>query len=193
MEILNTLKSIVKNWWLFLIIGIALVGLGIVVFRHPLASYIGLSIFFIITLFITGVSQIIYSISNRANLPSWGWHLAGGVFETIIGLFLMIHPGMSMALLPVVVGFWLMFKGISLIGLATDVKALGFRRWAWLLAGGILTTVLAFFITIDPLIGPISIVVFTGLAAIISGSAHIYFAIQLNKIRKEALSLSPAS
>ena len=193
MEILNTFRSIVKNWWLFLIIGITLVGLGIIVFRHPLASYIGLSIFFILTLFITGISQIIYAVSNRANLPSWGWYLAGGVFEILLGIFLVIHPGMSMALLPVVVGFWLMFKGVALIGLATDVKALGFKNWTWLLAGGILTTVVAFFITIDPLIGPISIVAFTGLSTIIAGSANIYFAIQLNKIRKEDAFLLTAS
>lgn len=186
MSTLNTLKKIVKNWWLFLIIGIALAGLGILVFQHPLASYIGLSIFFIITLLITGISQIVYAVSNRENLNSWGWHLAGGIFETIIGIFLIVHPGMSMALLPMVVGFWLMFKGVALIGLALDVKTFGFKNWIWLLLGGIFTSVLAFFITIDPLIGPISIVVFTGLSALIAGAANIYFAIQLNRISKDA-------
>ena len=191
MSSLSTLKGIVKNWWLFLIIGIALAGLGILVFRHPLASYIGLSIFFIIALFTTGISQIAYAISNRANLNSWGWHLAGGIFETIIGIFLMVHPGMSMALLPLVVGFWLMFRGVALIGLSIDLKAFGFKPWGWLLASGILTVVLAFFITVDPIIGPLSIVAFTGLSALVAGGANIYFAIQLNKIRREATLLLP--
>lgn len=191
MSSLSTLKGIVKNWWLFLIIGIALAGLGILVFRHPLASYIGLSIFFIITLFTTGISQIVYAISNRANLNSWGWHLAGGIFETIIGIFLMVHPGMSMALLPLVVGFWLMFRGVALIGLSIDIKAFGFKPWGWLLASGILTVVLAFFITVDPIVGPLSIVAFTGLSALVAGGANIYFAIQLNKIKREATFLLP--
>ena len=191
MSSLSTLKGIVKNWWLFLIIGIALAGLGILVFRHPLASYIGLSIFFIIALFTTGISQIAYAISNRANLNSWGWHLAGGIFETIIGIFLMVHPGMSMALLPLVVGFWLMFRGVALIGLSIDLKAFGFKPWGWLLASGILTVVLAFFITVDPIIGPLSIVAFTGLSALVAGGANIYFAIQLNKIKREATLLLP--
>ena len=103
----------------------------------------------------------------------------------------MVHPGMSMALLPLVVGFWLMFRGVALIGLSIDLKAFGFKPWGWLLASGILTVVLAFFITVDPIIGPLSIVAFTGLSALVAGGANIYFAIQLNKIRREATLLLP--
>lgn len=184
MAISYTPERIVKNWWLFLVMGVVLIGLGIVVFRYPLTSFIGLSIFFIITLIITGISQVIYAFSNGKNLPSWGWHLAGGIFELLIGIFLIFYPGMSMVLLPVVVGFWLMYKGIALIGLATDLKSLGLKNWTWVMAGGILTTILAFFITIDPLIGPISVVVLTGLSVIVAGSMNVYFGLELNKIRK---------
>ena len=50
-SIFKTVKTSVKNWWVHLLIGILFVIVTWVMFT-PLASYIGLSIFFSVVIFI---------------------------------------------------------------------------------------------------------------------------------------------
>ncbi|MEL6924428.1 MAG: DUF308 domain-containing protein [Bacteroidota bacterium] len=182
MNFINTFKSAIKNWWAILIIGLSLIFLGIMVIRHPLESYFTLSLYFSVALFVTGVSQSFFSISNRDELKAWGWYLAGGLLEVAMGLVLLTHPGLSMVILPIVVGIWLMSRGFSLIGMSTDMRGLGFKNWGWVLFSGILTAMFAFLVIVDPNIGMISIVGWTALAAMLAGGITTYLAFQMKKL-----------
>lgn len=185
MNLVNTIRSAIKHWWAFLIIGITLSFLGLMVVRHPGESYLALNIYFSIALFVTGLSQTAFAISNRNTMKGWGWYLAGGILEIVLGLVLLTHPRLSMAVLPVVVGIWLMFRGFSLIGISTDMRGLGLKNWGWFLAAGILTAVFSFFIIVNPFVGMITIVTWTALATFIAGGINFYLAYQLRKIGED--------
>lgn len=90
--ILRSVQKTAKNWWLSLILGVLFIFLGIWVLRTPLTSYISLSILFSISIFLSGLFGIIFSISNRTQIDGWGWHLAGGIFDLIVGVLLILHP-----------------------------------------------------------------------------------------------------
>jgi len=92
------------------------------VFMTPVSSYLALSILFSVTIFISGISEIIYSISNRKEMDNWGWVLTGGIIDLLFGLWLMASPLLSIAILPFVVGFMLMVRSMMAIGFAIDLK-----------------------------------------------------------------------
>jgi uncharacterized membrane protein HdeD (DUF308 family) len=88
-----------------------------------------------------------------------------------------------MAILPYVLGFWLLFRGFSAIGVAFDVKSYGAPDWGWLLVLGIGIIFFGFMILAVPAFGVANIVVWTGLAFISAGVYRIFLALRLRKLK----------
>ncbi len=177
----------VKNWWLSLIVGILFVGIGILLMFTPVQSYIALSILFSVTMFVSGIFEIVFAASNRKTLSSWGWYLAGGIIDLILGIYLMLYPGMSMMILPFVLAFWLMFRGFSAIGYSIDLQRYGNRSWGWALVLGILAIICAFLFIWQPIAGAITVVYFVAWAFLFIGIFRIVFAFQLRKLHHTAV------
>ena len=71
----------------------------------PLSSYVALSIVFSISMLISGILEIIFSLSNRKGVPSWGWYLVGGIIDLILGIYLIAYPMVSMEVIPFIIAF----------------------------------------------------------------------------------------
>ena len=112
----------VKNWWLSLLVGLLYIIVAIYLMFAPLASYVALSILFSVSMFVSGLFEIAFALANKKGISSWGWYLAGGIIDLILGIFLMASPGLSMEVLPFVLAFWLMFRGFSATGYSMDLK-----------------------------------------------------------------------
>jgi len=186
-NLISEAVSTIKNWWLILILGILLLIGGIWVAAAPVQSYLALSVLFIVLLLVNGIMQIIFSISNKDKVTGWGWMLAGGILEFLIGIYLWSNPHISAAMLPFVVGFWLLFRGVSIIAHSTDLKGEGIKGWGWLLTLGILMTLLSFFMIMDPVFGAFNVVYLTSFAMIFFGIAYIMFSFTLKKIKSKTI------
>ena len=104
----------------------------------PLSSYVALSIVFSISMLISGILEILFAVSNRKGVPSWGWYIVGGIIDVILGIYLIAYPMVSMEVIPFIIAFWLMFRGFSSTGYSIDLKRYGTRDWGWYMAFGIL-------------------------------------------------------
>ncbi len=178
----KTLESSVKHWWLSLLLGILLIAMGIWVIRTPLASYIGLSILFGWLLFISGIVEMVFSISNKDTLDGWGWHLAGGIIDFILGGFLVFNPEITTTILPFLVGFWMMFGGVAAIATSLDLKSYGAKGWGWNLFWGILTILFSFIVIYNPIFGGFYLVFMTAFALMTLGMYRIILAFKLKKL-----------
>lgn len=174
----------VKYWWLSLLLGIVFILFAIYLMFSPLASYIALSILFSVSMFVSGVFEIAFAVSNRRNISSWGWYLTGGIIDLILGIFLMANPGLSMSVLPFILAFWLMFRGFSATGYAMDLKRYGTRNWGWYLAFGILAILCAIGIIWQPSIGAFTLVYMVAYALLIIGVFRIMVAFELKNLHK---------
>ncbi len=181
--ILNS-ESAVKNWWISLLLGMLYIFVGIWVFKTPLTSYISLSIIFSIFIFISGILEISFSISNRSKIDSWGWYLVGGILDLIVGILLLLNPIMTMVILPFYVGFWLLFRGIMSIGISIQLKSLNLFNWGWMLITGIVTIIFSIFVLANPIFGGLSIVYMTSGAFITMGIFRIFLGFDLKKMQK---------
>lgn len=182
-NIISQSITTIKNWWLFLLSGIVLIAGGIYVFYTPQESYLTLAWVFSILVFVNGFSNIVFSISNRKYLSGWGWYLTGGIFEVLIGIILISYPAISIVLLPIFIGFWLLFRGINMIGSSLDLKNLGILDWGWFLLLGVSLTVVASIMILLPIIGHFTVLYLTAIGFLIFGIANIAFSLKLKKIK----------
>lgn len=173
-----------KNWWWFIVKGLLLIVAGIAIFAKPLDGYASLSVLFSLVMLGAGLAQIFFATSNSDVLKGWGWTLASGIMDVIIGGYLLAFPLVTMATLPFILGFWLLFRSFYLIGASFDLKDLGVADWGWLLFGGIVSTVLGFFVLYYPAAGAISITYVSGSAFIVAGVFNLYLAVKLKDLKK---------
>ncbi|NSL87117.1 HdeD family acid-resistance protein [Chitinophaga solisilvae] len=183
-QILSAIRNNVKYWWLYLLNGIIFLIAGFIVFRNPFSSYVLLSIFFSVTLFITGIMEIAFAAGNRKQMYGWGWSLASGIIDVIIGFILMIYPAISMAVIPLFLGFWFMFKGISLIVFAIQLNTDKIPNWGWVLLGGILLIILSVVILDNPALGAATILGLMAASFWITGILSIMYAFRLKHVKK---------
>jgi uncharacterized membrane protein HdeD (DUF308 family) len=183
-EILEPVRDNLKHWYLPLILGIVLIVIGVWVFLTPLASYVALSILFAVTFLITGILEIVYAVSNsKVQGSNWGWSLAGGIIDFLIGLLLIALPQTAMVFLSFYVGFGIMFRSGMAIGRAIDLKRLNVPGWGYLLSLGILGLLFSFVLIWNPLFAGLTIVFYTALAFISLGIFQVILAFRLKKLR----------
>lgn len=187
------ISSAVKNWWASLLLGLLYILIAICLMFTPLASYIALSILFSIAMFVSGTLEILFAVTNRHHISSWGWYLAGGIIDLILGIFLMLNPGLSMAVLPFILAFWLMFRGFSSTGYAMDLKRFGTGSWGWYLAFGILAIISSIAIIWYPGIGVFTLVYLIAYALLIIGIFRVMLSFELRSLHKRMGHLSDNS
>jgi uncharacterized membrane protein HdeD (DUF308 family) len=183
---LKNSKFMIKNWWLPIIIGALFILVGFWTISTPLASYLSLVVIFATFMFVSGIFQLIFSISNRKEIDDWGWHFAGAMFDFVVGAILFLNPGFTMAVLPFVLAFYFMFKGFGTIGFALDLKKYGSDSWGWLFFSGVLSIIFSIMIIFNPLLGGLTIVVYTAFAFFSLGFFYIALAFTLKKIKDKA-------
>lgn len=184
-EIISAVKNNVKYWWLYLLNGIIFLIAGFIVFSNPFSSYVLLSIFFAITFFVTGISEIAFAIGNRNNHNGWGWSLVSGIIDVVLGLILMLYPAISMTVIPLFLAFWFMFRGIALIGFSIQLSTDKVPNWGWILVGGIGLIIISICILDNPALGVAAVLGLMAAAFWVTGLFSIIFAFRLKGIKRE--------
>ena len=178
---LKSINKALSHWYLITIIGVIFVLLGIWVFRTPMASYLVLATFFSISFLLSGIAEISFALGNKDTLDNWGWFLASGIFSALIGVLLLSNPALSMATLPLYVGFGILFRAISGISFALSLKDHGdeYHSLLWMSIAGV---VLSFLLIWNPAVIGMTLVSLTALAFILIGTGVIWLSLKLKKL-----------
>ena len=143
-SLFKKVKKAIDYWYIPLLVGILFVGIGIWSFITPLAAYLTLAFLFSISFLGSGIFEIIFAISNRKKIDNWGWTLASGILGLVVGILLISNPLISITILPLYVGFVILFRSIMAIVIAFDLKSYAVPDWANLLVLGILGIIFSF-------------------------------------------------
>ncbi|MEO0572186.1 MAG: DUF308 domain-containing protein [Bacteroidota bacterium] len=176
-------KSALKHWYLLTLVGIIFTLVGIYTLTRPLESFTNLIVIFSWSFLITGIFDTIFSLVNCKNIGKWGWALLSGILNVALGIWLMIGPQISRTVLPVFVGFLLLFRAFSAIGHSMDLKHHGIKDWWALTFVGVLAFLFSFLLLWNPTAKGITITVWTGIAFISVGIYHVYFSLRLKRIK----------
>ena len=184
-SLLENSKKAVRYWWLLLLVGVVLFVAGILVFVYPAQSYVGLSVIFGWVMLISGVLEVILSATNRHYVTGRGWMLAGGIIEIILGIILILNVALSAATLPVFVGFWLMFRAFSTIGLGSDMNAIGITGSGWTIFSGVLLLLCSLWMLFRPLVfGTVAVIAWAGVSLLLAGIAAFSLSLQLHQAHR---------
>jgi uncharacterized membrane protein HdeD (DUF308 family) len=183
--IYSEFSKVVRYWWLFLLSGSALIVFGILVLVMPVAAYATLTGFFIATFILNGLAEIGFGIVNRDAIRGWGWHVAGGIFDLAAGLLLLVVPVLAAVALPYFVGFWLLFRSISIIGRSFDLPAIVWQERMWMLLLGAAGLFFSFLILYNPALGGFTLIIWTALALLAIGLFYAFLGLHLRNAKNQ--------
>lgn len=181
-QIVDNAKNAVKHWYLSLLLGVLFVFTGIWVLQTPVESYLALTVLFSLTFFFHGMGEIFYYIANRKAVEHWGWGFAGGIIDLLFGIWLISSPLVSIAVLPFVVAFMLLYRSATAMAVSFDLKSMGISDWWWSLIVGAFGLVFSFMMLFNPALGGMTIVIWTALALISIGIFRILLSLKLKQL-----------
>jgi len=183
MSTLSNVAGAISNWWWFLVKGLLFIVVGVAVLSRPLEGYAGLSILFSVCILGIGLVQIIFSLGSRPHFSGWGWTLVSGIIDLAIGFYLLLFPLVTMATLPFIVGFWLMFRSFYIMGVSLDLANQKVGGWGFVFAGGVLLLFFSGFVLYYPAAAAIGIIAWTGAAFLVAGLLSIVVGFKLRTVK----------
>ena len=175
----------VRHWWLYMLCGILCVAAGIAVFIFPMESYMTMGLLFGILMLLVGTTQLVVASSSGNYLTMRGYVIVGGILDVIRGLFLCVNPYVSMVLMPVLLGIWMLYHSFILMAFGGDLETFRIDGSGWTVAGGALLMLLSIFVLVNPMsAGVATVVVLAGVGLILFGMLLCALSFKLKNIHR---------
>ena len=182
----NKVSRAIKHWWLLMLAGLLCVAMGIVVFVFPLESYVTLAILFGVLMLAVGAAQLIIASSSGNYLAMRGYMIVGGVLDLILGILLCIYPYVTLMVLPIMMGIWMMYHSFMIIAFGGDMETFKLGGSGLVIAGGIVLLLLSILVLVNPLgAGVTTVVVIAGVGLLVFGGLLCALSLKMKDIDKE--------
>jgi uncharacterized membrane protein HdeD (DUF308 family) len=106
------------------LLGVLSFVVGLYALRHILITIAALALLLGIFWIVNGAVEAFTALSHRG-MQGRGWTIFMGLLSVVAGVVVLVYPGISLATLAVVLGFWLLVFGIMEIVLAFRLRSLG--------------------------------------------------------------------
>ena len=114
-----------------------------------------------------------------------GYFIVGGVLDVILGIFLCVYPGVSLMVLPILMGLWLMYNSFIIISLGGDMDTFRLTGGGMLIVLGILLLILSIFVLVDPFsVGVVTILLVAGIGLILLGIIFSAISVKLKNLHE---------
>lgn len=179
----NKVGRTVKHWWMLFIAGILCLAAGVTVFVFPLESYVTLSIIFGILMVLVGAVQLIVASSSNNYLTMRGYAITGGVLDLLMGLFLCFYPGVTLVILPIMLGIWMLYHSFMIIAFGDDLDTFNIKGNGLLIGSGVVLLILSILILMNPFAAGIAaVIVIAGVGLLVFGVILCMMSLKLKEI-----------
>lgn len=176
----------IQHWWLLMLAGIFSIAAGIVVFVFPLESYVTLSILFGVLMLVVGAAQLIIAATSSNYLMMRGYVIVGGILDLVLGIFLCVYPGVTLVLLPIMLGIWMMYHSFMIIAFGGDLDTFRLDGSGWVICGGILLLLLSTAVLTNPFgTGIATVIIIAGAGLILFGILLCAMSSKLRRIHED--------
>ena len=173
----------VKHWWMYLIIGILALVLGIFMLASPAITYELLTLLLGVALIFFGIVQLVVAMLSKNFFVSRAAAIIGAILDIVLGVLLAANPGIAALTLPLILGMWMMYKSFMMISYAGDLKGFGVKGYGFTMFCGIVLLILSVMILLRPItIGMMTVAIYIALSFILYGLAEIVSAFRLKSI-----------
>jgi uncharacterized membrane protein HdeD (DUF308 family) len=114
-----------------------------------------------------------------------------GAVGILFGILVLVWPGMSLAILVILVGVWAIVTGILQIMSSVRHRAVPNSGWVWGIIGGALSILFGILLLVWPDSGLVAIIWIIGIWAIVWGITLIVLGVQLRKAARMSGASAP--
>ena len=166
-----------RNWWVFLLRGLAGIIFGIIAFVAPGISFAALVIVFGAYALADGVLALVSAIRRRGG-RRWWMLVLEGVAGIAAGVATLLWPGLTAIVLLYVIAAWAIVTGV--LELVAAVQLRKEIRGEWLLAlGGLASIAFGVLVAFFPGPGALAIVLWLGAFALVFGVLMLVLSFRL--------------
>lgn len=97
-----------------------------------------------------------------------------GICSILLGTLLLIHPYGAVMLLPMAAGFFMVIGSVVDIQVSVEMRRFQFENWGITMALGIISTMFAFLLILNPFQGATALMIYIGLSLIIWSIRNFY-------------------
>ena len=103
----------------------------------------------------------------------------------LLGLFLCLYPGITIFLLPILLGIWMLYHSFMIIAFGGDLDTFDVGGQGLVVGSGILLLILSILILMNPFsAGIAAVVVLTGVGLVVFGIILMMLAFKLKEVHK---------
>jgi uncharacterized membrane protein HdeD (DUF308 family) len=178
-QLLVGLEEIRRRWFLYLLVGLVLLVLGIVAVVEAFAASLTTVVIFGWLLIFSGLTQAILAAFVR-QWSGFFLHLLGGILEIVVGVLVVGAPVDAALGLTLLLAVYLLVGGLFRMIAALLLR---FPGSAWAVLGGLISFLLGLALWRQwPMSGLWFIGTCVGIALLLHGASWIAFALSLRKI-----------
>ena len=171
-----TVDRSLRHWWIFVLRGVLFILLSIYIFMSPVSAYLALSFMLGLVILLAGVAELLHAYQDRGS-GNRGWHLFAGIIELLLGLLLMSNLPASMDVLRIVIGVYFLFRGITVFNFRGLAKGS-----LWVILGALVIIVFGVMVLVNPVFGAMSIVLWTGMAFLVTGLLNVFMGLRMRRV-----------
>ena len=180
-------EYLIRRWWLSLIAGIVSISIGFIILVNPVTSYYIFAIWLGAAIFLSGLFGIMQNVSSKNYFVRRGWLIVANIADIVIGLVLMFNAIISEVFMPTLLGFWLLYRGATMLVQGFDLRDYGIRDAGWVIFYAALIIALAVAILWLPMtFGLEAVILFIAIAVIAYGISTISLSYRLWEVHRHA-------
>jgi uncharacterized membrane protein HdeD (DUF308 family) len=178
----GAISMFARNWWLFVLRGVAAIVFGIIAIVYPDVTITVLAIVFGIYAIVDSIGSFASAISHR---NADGWHRAAhaleGVVALVAGVLALVLPDLTALALVVLIGIWAIVSGVVEIMAAIRLRRVIDTEWL-LGISGLLSIIAGIVILVWPDAGAVAISWLIGTFAIVFGVVFVWLGFKLRRL-----------
>lgn len=156
------------------VVSSCMLALGILTILWPEISALTVCIILGIFCIVEGIYMIVRYFKLGLSGLFFRSDLFFGICSILLGTLLLIHPHGAVMLLPIVTGFFMIIGSVVDIQVSVEMRRFQFGNWGIIMALGIISTVLAFLLILNPFQGAAALMIYIGILLIICSIRNFY-------------------
>lgn len=180
-------ERLVGYWWLSLIAGVVLITIGFFVIVNPAASYLSFAVWFGVAVLFSGILTLVQSLSSNNRYVRSGWLILASIADIIIGIILVFNAVVSAFVMPILLGAWLLYRGVAMLMQGIDLKSHSVRGSGWLIFYSAIVIVVGLAVLWMPAtLGVEAVILFVAIAFVSYGMSMITLGFRLLDVHRYA-------
>ena len=175
------LRLLSRNWWVFLVRGLAAILFGCMAFAWPGLTLATLVIFFGAWALVGGIFAMVAAFSASKQHKEWWVLLLQGLFGVAVGVLTFWSPGMMAISILWYLAFWSIFTGVveivTAIRLRKEIQGEG-----WIMLAGAASVLFGVLLLARPGAGALALLTLIASFAIVFGVILVIAAFRLKKL-----------